>query len=66
MKSRPTYIGEDGKLHASTEPGAPNTLVRLILLGGPRSEKELVGDIVALTGISCLLSVVVSVLTWVY
>ncbi len=66
MKSRPTYIGGDGKIYASTEPGAPNTLVRLVLLAGPRSEKDLVKDIVILTGASCMLSVVVSVLTWVY
>lgn len=66
MKSRPTYLGEDGRICASAEPGAPNTLARLVLLAGPRNEKELVEDIVILTGVSCLLSVVVSVLTWVY
>ncbi len=66
MKSRPTYLGDDGRIYASTEPGAPNTLVRLVLIAGPRSEKDLVKDIVVLTAVSCLLSVVVSVLTWVY
>jgi len=66
MRSRPTYLGADGKICASTDPGAPNTLVRLILLSGPLTEKELVKAITMLTAVSCLLSVVVSVLTWVY
>jgi len=66
IKSRPTYVGEDGKLYASTEPSAPNTLIRLILLAGPLGEKDLVDNIVVLTAFSCLLSVAVSVLTWVY
>ncbi len=66
MRSRPTYLGEDGKIYASTEPGAPNTLVRLILLAEPLTEKELVKSIAVLTAFSCSLSVVVSVLTWVY
>jgi UDP-N-acetylmuramyl pentapeptide phosphotransferase/UDP-N-acetylglucosamine-1-phosphate transferase len=66
MASRPTLIGKDGLLHASTEPGAPNTLIRLVLLAGPRSERDLVRDIIALTGVACLLSAAVSILTWVY
>jgi len=63
--SRPTYIGEDGKLYASEDRTAPITLVRLVLLGGPRSEKDLVTDIVVLTLVSCILSVTITVLTWV-
>ena len=63
--SRPTYIGEDGRLYAAEDPAAPITLVRLILLAGPRSEEGLVKDIVVLTLVSCILSVVISVLTWV-
>lgn len=66
MGSRPTYVSEDGRLFASTEPGAPNTLVRLVLLAGPLSEKELVRDLVVLTGVACVLSAVISVLTWVH
>jgi UDP-N-acetylmuramyl pentapeptide phosphotransferase/UDP-N-acetylglucosamine-1-phosphate transferase len=62
--SRPTYIGEDGRLFASSDPAAPTTLVRLVLLGGPRSEQGLVKDIVTLALVSCILSVVISVLTW--
>ena len=65
MKSRPTFLGDDGKLHASREPGAPTTLVRLILLAGPLTEEGLVQDIVKLTAVSCVLSVIISILTWV-
>jgi UDP-N-acetylmuramyl pentapeptide phosphotransferase/UDP-N-acetylglucosamine-1-phosphate transferase len=63
--SRPTYVGEDGILHATTEPHTPTTLVRLILLAGPLSERELVRNILTLTAVSCVLSGVTSVLTWV-
>jgi UDP-N-acetylmuramyl pentapeptide phosphotransferase/UDP-N-acetylglucosamine-1-phosphate transferase len=65
MAARPTYIGEDGLLHASLDAGAPSTLVRLLLLDGPLSEKDLVSSIVYLTLLSCLFSVGISVLTWV-
>ena len=64
--TRPTYIGEDGRLFASSDRTAPITLVRLILLGGPRPEKGLVKDIVVMTLASCILSVFISVLTWVH
>jgi UDP-N-acetylmuramyl pentapeptide phosphotransferase/UDP-N-acetylglucosamine-1-phosphate transferase len=66
MRSRPTYLGEDGMMHASVERNAPITLVRLILLGGPLAEKDLVKNVVILTGVACLLSIVISVLTWVF
>jgi UDP-N-acetylmuramyl pentapeptide phosphotransferase/UDP-N-acetylglucosamine-1-phosphate transferase len=65
MASRPTYVGDDGLLHASLEGGAPNTLVRLLLLEGPLEEKDLVKSIVYLTLVACLFSVAISVLTWV-
>jgi len=65
MRARPTYIGEDGLLYASTDGSSPNTLVRLILLGGPLTEKDLVKNIVVLTAVACLLSGAISVLTWV-
>lgn len=65
MAARPTYIGDDGLLHASLDPGAPSTLVRLILLDGPLSEKDLVTSIAYLTLLACLFSVAISVLTWV-
>ena len=66
MASRPTYVGSDGLLHASTEKDAPNTLVRLVLLASPMSEKELVRNIISLTELACVFSVAISVLTWVH
>jgi UDP-N-acetylglucosamine--dolichyl-phosphate N-acetylglucosaminephosphotransferase len=64
MSARPTYIGEDGKLYASHDRSAPNTLIRLILLGGARAENELVQDVMVLTTVACLLSGIISLLTW--
>lgn len=66
MTSRPTYLGDDGRLYASTERSSPITLVRLILLGGPLAERDLVRGVVLLTIVACLLSGVISVLTWVH
>jgi len=66
MRARPTYIGEDGLLHASVDSSSPNTLVRLILLGGPMAEKDLVNSIIVLTAAGCLLSGAISALTWVH
>ena len=65
MASRPTYIGEDGLLHASMEKDAPNTLVRLVLLTSSMSERELVASIVSLTAVACVFSVIISLMTWV-
>lgn len=65
MASRPTYIGEDGLLHASLEPGTPNTLIRLLLLDGPLSERDLVKSIVYLTVLAVTFSAAISALTWV-
>jgi UDP-N-acetylmuramyl pentapeptide phosphotransferase/UDP-N-acetylglucosamine-1-phosphate transferase len=65
MASRPTYIGEDGLLHASMEKDAPNTLVRLVLLTSSMSERELVANIVSLTAVACVFSVIISLMTWV-
>lgn len=66
MPARPTRLGDDGKMQASLEPSSPNTLVRLILLAGPLSERDLVKDIFVLTVVACLLSCTISVLTWVF
>ena len=64
MSARPTYLGPDMKLYASTDSKAPITLVRMILVGGPLGEKSLVNRILALTLFAALLSVVTSVMTW--
>ncbi len=66
MGGRPTYIGEDGRIHASLQNSAPATLVRMILFGGPMSEKHLVRAVLGLTVVACVLSGITSVLTWVF
>jgi UDP-N-acetylglucosamine--dolichyl-phosphate N-acetylglucosaminephosphotransferase len=40
VKSRPVVLNEDFKLAASKEKNAPSTLVRLLLVDGPLSEKD--------------------------
>jgi UDP-N-acetylglucosamine--dolichyl-phosphate N-acetylglucosaminephosphotransferase len=64
MAARPTFLGDDMKLHASLEAQAPTTLVRMILLGGALDEKALVRRILAITAFAAFLSVVTSVMTW--
>jgi UDP-N-acetylglucosamine--dolichyl-phosphate N-acetylglucosaminephosphotransferase len=66
MNARPTRVGEDGILYATKEATAPTTLVRMILFNGPLGEKDLVRTILVLTGFACFLSVLTSILTWVY
>jgi UDP-N-acetylmuramyl pentapeptide phosphotransferase/UDP-N-acetylglucosamine-1-phosphate transferase len=64
MAARPTYLAEDGKLHASASSGAPTTLVRMILMREPMSERDLVRCIITLAAYACVLSVLTSVMTW--
>jgi len=64
MAARPTYLGEDGRLYASTEARAPTTLARMILLSGPRDERSLVRAILTVCAYAALLSVITSVMTW--
>lgn len=64
MAARPTHLGADGRLYASTEPQAPTTLARMILLSGPRDERSLVRAILTVSAYAALLSVVTSAITW--
>ncbi|HUK74873.1 MAG TPA: hypothetical protein VLU99_03700 [Nitrososphaerales archaeon] len=64
MAARPTYLGEDGRLHASTEARAPTTLARMVLLPGPLGERSLVGAILTISAYAGILSVITSVITW--
>jgi UDP-N-acetylmuramyl pentapeptide phosphotransferase/UDP-N-acetylglucosamine-1-phosphate transferase len=64
MAARPTFLGDDMMLHASTERRAPTTLVRMILLGGPLDERRLVNRILAISAFAAALSVATSVMTW--
>lgn len=58
LKSRPTILNEDYTLQASKEKNAPITLVRLILLDGSLSEKEIVKKIYKLALFSSSLALV--------
>ncbi len=64
MPARPTFLGADGMLYASTEARAPTTLARMILLSGPRDERSLVKAILSVSAYAALLSVITSVMTW--
>ena len=64
MAARPTFLGEDMKLHASTDRQAPTTLVRMVLLGGVLDERALVTRILTICAFAAFLSVVTSMMTW--
>ncbi|MDV3278143.1 MAG: hypothetical protein LYZ69_06725 [Nitrososphaerales archaeon] len=66
MAARPTFMGKDGRLYATPDSSAPITLARMMLLAGPLSEKKLVGEVLQLTAAACVLSVMTSILTWVF
>jgi len=56
VKSRPTILMNDFRLAASKEKDAPITLLRLILVDGPLSEREIVHQIFRLALFSSLLA----------
>jgi UDP-N-acetylglucosamine--dolichyl-phosphate N-acetylglucosaminephosphotransferase len=49
IRQRPIRLLNDGLLEANTEKGAPVTIARLILAGGPLSEKDVVRGMIGLT-----------------
>lgn len=58
VKSRPTILNKDYTLQASNDKNAPITLVRLILLDGKLSEKEIVNKIYKLAIFSTSLAII--------
>ena len=64
IKARPTILKDDYRLEASKEKDAPITLVRLILLDGPLSEKQIVNKIYKLGFFSSCLSFVTILLQY--
>jgi UDP-N-acetylglucosamine--dolichyl-phosphate N-acetylglucosaminephosphotransferase len=64
MAARPTFLGDDGRLHASAAAGAPTTLVKMMLTREPLGERDLVRGILMLTAYACFLSVITSAMTW--
>ncbi|HZH38496.1 MAG TPA: hypothetical protein VEX17_00335 [Bacillales bacterium] len=64
IKARPTILKDDYRLEASKEKDAPITLVRLILLDGPLSEKQIVNKIYRLGFFSSCLSFITILLQY--
>lgn len=58
IKERPTETLEEGLVVANKSPGAPLTLTRLLIWGGPLPEREIVHNIILLFGLSALLSII--------
>ncbi|HZA06896.1 MAG TPA: UDP-N-acetylglucosamine-1-phosphate transferase, partial [Nitrososphaeraceae archaeon] len=56
VKSRPVVLNDDFKLSASKEKNAPATLVRLLLVDGPLSEKTISHQIFKLAVFSSVLA----------
>jgi len=55
MAARPTYLGDDAKLYASTEARAPTTLARMVLLSKPLDERSLVRAILTISAYAAVL-----------
>jgi len=62
IKSVPVTHTEDFKLKATTDRDAPVTMVRLILAGGPLSEKQTGFVIFKLAIFSCILGIITAFL----
>jgi UDP-GlcNAc:undecaprenyl-phosphate/decaprenyl-phosphate GlcNAc-1-phosphate transferase len=58
LKARPTRLLDDGRLASSEDPAAPLTLVRTLVVEGPRTEQEIVSDIWGLFLASTTLAVI--------
>lgn len=58
IKERPTKVLEEGFIVANRSPGAPLTLTRLLVWGGPLQERAIVYNIIILFALSALLSTV--------
>lgn len=65
LKSRPTILNEDYTLEASKDKYAPITLVRLILLDGKLSEKQIVMKIYKLAIFSSSLALITILMQWI-
>ncbi|MFB5638360.1 MAG: UDP-N-acetylglucosamine-1-phosphate transferase, partial [Nitrosarchaeum sp.] len=63
IKGKPTENTEDFKLKATNDKTAPVTLVRLILAGGPLSEKQIGHAIFKLTIFSGTLAIITALMT---
>ncbi len=57
IKKRPVYV-ENGVIHASTDPKAPITLVRLLVARKPLTEPEIIREIIMLVIYSSILAII--------
>ncbi len=62
IQQRPTVVLENGLIEASEETGAPLTLARMVLAGGPSTEREASNRIFAVFFFSALMAVVTAYL----
>lgn len=53
---RPVIVNDGGVIHANKVPGSPITLVKLMVMRRPKTEKEVVRDILLLFLITSLTS----------
>ena len=63
ITAKPTRLQTDGKLASTSNPEAPLTLVRTMLVGRPASEKQVVSSIFVLFIFSSILALVTIMLT---
>lgn len=63
IEARPVRLRDDGKLEATVEEKAPITLTRIILAGGPLSERNVVKIMFLMTALSSALAVVTFLIT---
>src|SRR2546428_633845 len=62
LTAKPTRLFDDGRLASSSDPKAPLTLVRTLLVGRPAKESEIVSAIFALYLISAALALITMIL----
>jgi len=62
LTAKPTRLLDDGRLASSSDPKAPLTLVRTLLVGRPAKESEIVSAIFALYLISAALALITMIL----
>jgi len=62
IKEKPVEITDDFKLKATSEKKAPITLVRLIIAGGPLSEKQVCYTIFKLSIFSGILAIISAIM----
>ncbi len=63
MDARPTLLTSDGKLAVNTDPRAPVPLANLLLLDGPKTEKELIRQFIYIVAFSSVLGILTAVIT---